>query len=216
LGIFAGRPQQVADYRLKISVFLFTAEPAMKTFLPITLLLAALPALAQDIGTLTADTRKTVLPVVPKVVNAMQEAVAEKGVAGAIPVCKEQAPELIKEKRKETGWDIRRVSLKARNAERGTPDLWEASVLADFDIRAANGEKPETLEKSEIVTIDGKPVFRYMKALPVGEVCLKCHGPADGLDAGLKAKLSESYPHDKATGYSQGQIRGALTVKRPL
>jgi len=206
----------VADYRLKISVFLFTAEPAMKTFLPITLLLAALPALAQDIGALTAETRKTVLPVVPKVVNAMQEAVAEKGVAGAIPVCKEQAPELIKEKRKETGWDIRRVSLKARNAERGTPDLWEARVLADFDIRAANGEKPETLEKSEIVTIDGKPVFRYMKALPVGEVCLKCHGPADGLDAGLKAKLGESYPHDQATGYSQGQVRGALTVKRPL
>ncbi len=188
----------------------------MKAFLPITLLLAALPALAQDIGVLTAETKKTVLPVVPKVVSAMQEAVAEKGVAGAIPVCKELAPALIKEKRKETGWDIRRVSLKARNAERGTPDLWEARVLADFDIRAANGEKPETLEKSEIVSIDGKPVFRYMKALPVGEVCLKCHGPADGLDAGLKAKLGETYPHDQATGYSQGQIRGALTVKRPL
>ena len=188
----------------------------MKAFLPITLLLAALPVLAQDISALTAETKKTVLPVVPKVVNAMQEAVADKGVAGAIPVCKEQAPELIKEKRKETGWDIRRVSLKTRNAERGTPDLWEAQVLADFDMRAANGEKPETLEKSEIVTIDGKPVFRYMKALPVGEVCLKCHGPAVGLDAGLKAKLGESYPHDQATGYSQGQIRGALTVKRPL
>jgi len=191
-------------------------EPAMKAFLSITLLLAALPALAQDIGALTAETKKTVLPVVPKVVNAMQEAVAERGVAGAIPVCKEQAPELIKEKRKETGWDIRRVSLKTRNAERATPDLWEARVLADFDIRAANGEKPETLEKSEIVSIDGKPVFRYMKALPVGEVCLKCHGPVEGLDAGLKAKLGESYPHDQATGYSQGQIRGALTVKRPL
>ena len=69
----------------------------MKALIPVALLLAALPALAQDIGMLTADTKKTVLPVVPKVVNAMQEAVAEKGVAGAIPECKEQAPELIKE-----------------------------------------------------------------------------------------------------------------------
>ncbi|MBS1140096.1 MAG: hypothetical protein H6R13_1549 [Proteobacteria bacterium] len=188
----------------------------MKTFLPLTLLLAALPAFAQDIAALTADTKKTVLPVVPKVVNAMQEAVAEKGVAGAIPVCKEQAPELIKEKRKETGWDIRRVSLKTRNAERGTPDLWEVRQLADFNIRAANGEKIDTMEKSEIVTIDGKQVFRYMKALPVGDVCLKCHGPADSLDTGLKAKLAESYPDDQATGYSKGEIRGALTVKRPL
>ncbi|MBT9521492.1 MAG: DUF3365 domain-containing protein [Dechloromonas sp.] len=188
----------------------------MKAFLPVALLLAALPALAQDIGALTAETKKAVLPVVPKVVAAMQEAVAEKGVAGAIPVCKDQAPELIKAKRQETGWDIRRVSLKTRNAERGTPDLWEVRQLADFNIRAANGEKIDTMEKSEIVSIDGKPVFRYMKALPVGDVCLKCHGAVDGMDAGLKAKLAESYPHDQATGYSKGQIRGALTVKRPL
>ncbi|UCV22839.1 Tll0287-like domain-containing protein [Ferribacterium limneticum] len=188
----------------------------MKAFLPVALLLAALPALAQDIAALTAETKKAVLPVVPKVVAAMQEAVAEKGVAGAIPVCKDQAPELIKAKRQETGWDIRRVSLKTRNAERGTPDLWEVRQLADFNIRAANGEKIDTMEKSEIVSIDGKPVFRYMKALPVGDVCLKCHGAVDGMDAGLKAKLAESYPHDQATGYSKGQIRGALTVKRPL
>lgn len=188
----------------------------MKTFMPLALLLAAMPVLAQDIATLTADTKKTVLPVVPKVVSAMQEAVAEKGVAGAIPVCKEQAPALIKEKRQETGWDIRRVSLKTRNAERSTPDLWEVRQLADFNIRAANGEKPETLEKSEIVNIDGKPVFRYIKALPVGDVCLKCHGPVEQFEAGLKTKLGESYPHDQATGYAKGEVRGALTVKRPL
>lgn len=184
----------------------------------LALLLAALagPALAQDVAALSAETKKAVLPVVPKVVNAMQEAVADKGVAGAIPVCKEQAPELIKAKRQETGWDIRRVSLKPRNAERATPDLWEVRQLADFNVRAALGEKPETLEKSEVVSIDGKPVFRYMKALPVGDVCLKCHGPAETLDPALKAKLAESYPQDRATGYAKGQIRGALTVKRPL
>ena len=188
----------------------------MKAFLPITLLLAALPALAQDISALTAETKKTVLPVVPKVDNATQEADAAKGVARAIPVCKDTAPALVKEKRDETGWSIRRVSLKTRNAERATPDLWEARQLADFNIRAANGEKLDTMEKSEIVTIDGKQVFRYMKALPAADVCLNCHGPADKLDAGLKTELGKYYPHDQATGYTKGQIRGALTVKRPL
>ena len=188
----------------------------MKFLLPMALLLAALPAAAHDIAALTAETKKAVLPVIPKVVNAMQEAVAEKGVVGAIPVCRDQAPLLIKEKRLETGWDIRRVSLKTRNAERGTPDLWEVRQLADFNIRAVNGEKPETLEKSEIVMVDGKPVFRYMKALPVANVCLTCHGPSENMDADLKARLRETYPHDQATGYAIGQIRGALTVKRPL
>lgn len=188
----------------------------MKSLLTLALFAATLPALAQDIGALTSETKKTVLPVIPKVVAAMQESVASNGVAGAIPVCKEQAPQLIAEKRKETGWEIRRVSLKTRNAERGTPDIWEARQLADFNIRAANGEKPETLEKSEIVDIDGKKTFRYMKALPVADVCLKCHGPSASLDQELQAKLATSYPHDAATGYSKGEIRGALTVKRPL
>ncbi|RIX48231.1 MAG: DUF3365 domain-containing protein [Rhodocyclales bacterium GT-UBC] len=188
----------------------------MKTTTLLTALLIALPATAQDLPDLTAKTKQAVLPVVPKVVGAMQEAVAAQGVAGAIPVCKELAPNLIEEKRRETGWDIRRVSLKARNPGRATPDAWEVRQLADFNIRAANGEKPETLEKGEIVQIDGKPVFRYIKALPTAEVCLKCHGPSETLDAGLKAKLTESYPHDQATGYSKGEIRGGLTVKRPL
>ena len=188
----------------------------MRFVLPAALLITALPSFAQDLAALTAETKNIVLPVVPKVVNAMQSAVADKGVAGAIPVCKEQAPALIKEKRVETGWDIRRVSLKTRNAERGTPDIWEVRQLADFNIRAANGEKIDSIEKAEIVSIDDKPVFRYMKALPVGDVCVKCHGPAETLDTDLKARLAENYPHDQATGYSKGQIRGALTVKRPL
>lgn len=188
----------------------------MKTLFAATLFAAALPALAQDVAALTAETKKAVLPVLPNIVASMQEAVADKGAAGAIPVCKQLAPDLIKAKRQETGWDIRRVSLKTRNAERATPDLWEARQLADFNIRASNGERLDKMETSEIVNIDGKPVFRYMKALPVADVCLKCHGPAGGLDAGLKAKLAENYPHDQATGYAKGQIRGALTVKRPL
>ena len=188
----------------------------MKRLLTLSLICLSMPAMAVDMEALTAETKKTVLPMIPKVLSSMQDAVASQGVAGAISVCKEQAPQLVQAKRKETGWDIRRVSLKPRNHERGTPDLWEARQLADFNIRAANGEKIETLEKSEIVTTDGKQVFRYMKALPVGEVCLKCHGPAEGLDPELKTKLKESYPHDQATGYSKGEIRGALTIKRPL
>jgi hypothetical protein len=32
----------------------------------------------------------------------------------------------------------------------------------------------------------------------------------------VKARLQAEYPHDKATGYGVGQLRGAVTVKRPL
>lgn len=188
----------------------------MKTITAFALAALSFSAFAQDIETLTAETKKTVLPVVPKVLAAMQEAVGQKGVADAIPVCKEQAPKLIQEVRDATGWSIRRVSLKVRNPARGAPDDWEAATLRDMEQKLAAGSKPETLEKTEIVAEGGKSWFRYAKALPVADVCVACHGPAESLDASLKAKLSESYPHDQAVGYSRGQIRGILSVKRPL
>lgn len=187
-----------------------------KTVAALALAALAFPALAQDIEALTADTKKTVLPVVPKVMAAMQEAVGQKGVADAIPVCKDQAPKLIQEVRDATGWSIRRVTLKVRNPDRGTPDSWEEATLKEMDQKLAAGAKPETLEKAEVVKEGDKSYFRYAKALPVGDVCIACHGPAENLDPKLKAKLSESYPHDKALGYSRGDIRGILSVKRPL
>lgn len=196
----------------------------MKPSFPLTVaagLVCALtswPVLAQDqdVAALTAETKKTVLPVVPKVVAAMQKAVAEKGVVEAIPVCKESAPKLIQEVRDATGWSIKRVSSKARNAERATPDAWESASLNELEQKLAAGAKPEALEKGEVVEEGGKRYFRYAKALPVAEVCLSCHGPADKLDPELRVKLQEIYPHDQATGYSLGQIRGILSVKRPL
>jgi len=72
------------------------------------------------------------------------------------------------------------------------------------------------IEKVEIVNEDGKRTLRYMKALPTQALCLNCHGGPDKIAAEAKAKLTELYPNDKAVGYSEGQIRGALTVKRAL
>lgn len=188
----------------------------MKNIPALLAALMALPAVAQDVATLTAETKKTVLPVVPKVMLAMQEAVNEKGVAEAIPVCKEEAPKLIQELRESTGWSIKRVSLKARNAERGTPDTWEMTTQKELEAKLAAGAMPDALEKGEVVEEGGKHYFRYAKGLPVADVCLKCHGPVDSLDAGLKEKLAATYPHDQAVGYSKGQLRGILSVKRLL
>ena len=191
----------------------------MKTILALALplLLATQPLWAQDANALLVETRKTALPVLPKVVKAMQTAVKEQGPVAAISVCKDKAPQLLKEMRQQTGWDIRRVSLKTRNATTGTPDAWEARQLAEFNIRAANGIGFDQLEVGEIITgADGKRSYRYMKALPVVEVCQTCHGAADALSGDLKNALAKDYPHDRATGYVPGEVRGALTVIRPL
>lgn len=172
---------------------------------------------AQEAAALMAETRKAALPVLPKVVKAMQTAVQEQGPVAAISVCKEKAPQLLQELRQQTGWTIRRVSLKTRNAATGTPDTWEARQLTEFNSQGANGAMVQQLEVGELVVNgDGRRQFRHMKALPVIAACQTCHGPADSLPRELKAALAKDYRHDRATGHTAGDIRGALSVTRPL
>lgn len=150
----------------------------------------------------------TILP--PKLLVALQQEISKSGPVGAIPVCRDMAPEMAGEISRETGWKIKRVSLKPRNAARATPDVWEKAALEDFDRRAAAGDAPAQLEKGEMVDNE----FRYVKALPTQALCLGCHGSADQLSPGVKTVLAELYPDDLATGYSLGQIRGAISVRK--
>ncbi|MGM0774574.1 MAG: c-type heme family protein, partial [Pseudomonadota bacterium] len=41
---------------------------------------------------------------------------------------------------------------------------------------------------------------------------LGCHGKS--IDPEVKAKLDELYPEDQATGFSEGDLRGAFVVTR--
>ena len=43
-------------------------------------------------------------------------------------------------------------------------------------------------------------------------MCLQCHGQSIAPD--VREKLSGLYPEDKATGYREGDIRGAFVVTR--
>ena len=184
----------------------------MKKIAVAAALLAALPALADD---LLPEARKVATMVPPKLLAVLTTEIEKGGPEGAIGACREKAPAMAKAASEQTGWSIRRVSLNNRNPK-AVPDAWERAVLEDFDRRAAAGESPATLEKGELVTEEGRQSYRYMKALPTLDLCLKCHGPQAALSPAVKAKLAELYPQDKATGYSVGQIRGAMTIRKPL
>lgn len=172
---------------------------------------AATPAHAND-SALLDEARKVATTLPPKLLVALQEEIRKSGAEGAIPVCKDMAPKMAGEISQQTGWKIKRVSLKARNNARAIPDEWEKAALEDFDKRAAAGEAPGKLEKGEKVGNE----YRFVKALPVQGLCLSCHGPADQLKPAVQAVLSQHYPNDKATGYSEGQIRGVISVRKPL
>ena len=77
-------------------------------------------------------------------------------------------------------------------------------------------DKPEALEVSDVVAEPTGRYFRYMKAIPVQPLCLACHGAPDSIAGEVKERIAEEYPHDRAVGYSPGQIRGAVSIKQRL
>lgn len=188
----------------------------MKGFLVLTAALAAAPVAAADTARMVDEGRQVSAAFMKALAGELQREMKAGGPVQAIGVCKDEAPQIASALSRQHGYKVSRVSLKTRNPVLGTPDAWEQKVLAEFDRKAAAGADPKTLEASEVVEEPTGRYFRYMKAIPVGDVCVACHGPADKVADAVKAKLAEEYPHDRALGYSVGQIRGAFTVKRPL
>lgn len=178
-------------------------------------MMAAGPAAQADDARLLSEAREVATSIPPKLLAVLKSELDAGGPAGAISACKEKAPKMAAEASQKTGWAVRRVSLKNRNPK-AVPDAWEEGVLRDFDRRAAAGENPMTLEKGEVVAEGATKMYRYMRALPTQELCLNCHGPAEQIKPEVKARLGELYPNDKATGFTVGQIRGAMTLKRPM
>ena len=180
------------------------------------LLLSPLVASAQDADALLAASRETAGQLIQQLGAQLRAELAKGGPEGAVVVCKNVAPELAGRLSRETGWRVSRVSLKTRNPLLGSPDAWEQRGLEEFDRRVAAGEKAETLEVTEVVEEPAGRYYRYMKALPVQPLCLTCHGTAETISPDVQQRLRLEYPNDRATGYRAGQVRGAVTVKRPL
>ena len=139
----------------------------------------------------------------------LQKAMAEGGPVNAISVCNTAAPAIAGAKSAERKMSIRRTSLRLRQPK-NAPDAWELAQLEKFEARKAAGEDPAKIEFGDYVELNGKKVFRYMKAIPTGPVCLACHGA--NLAPEVSARLAALYPDDKATGFKPGDLRGAFTI----
>lgn len=135
------------------------------------------------------------------------------GPVGTIGFCNYKAPEITNQVASKSGWHVARTSLKYRNPK-NAPDSWELAVLEKFEARKASGEPVKNLEFGEIVTLNGKQTYRYMKAIPTGKPCLHCH--AAKIRPEVESMLQRLYPGDKARGFKVGDIRGAFTLSKNL
>lgn len=169
-------------------------------------------AAADNVAKLKAEGASLIKSYAGTMQNALQSAMKAGGPVTAIEVCSQQAPG-IAANLSTNGWTVGRTSHRIRNLN-ALPDDYEKSALANFLVRLEAGEKADTLVKAEIVSEGGKKVFRMVKAIPVADVCLNCHG--SDLKPPVKEALGRLYPSDIATGFKAGDIRGIFTLKKQL
>lgn len=144
-------------------------------------------------------------------VGPLTQAVQEHGTAGAIDFCSREAGRLTAAVADSIGRDIRigRTTLKPRNPA-NAPDSLDRQVLEEWYALEAAGDRAPEYQ----LVLDGDNA-RYYRPLRIQPLCVQCHGPVEQLDPEVTRLLEERYPEDQATGYREGDLRGAIRVVMP-
>ena len=146
----------------------------------------------------------------------LQAAMQAGGPVNAIAVCRDEAPAIASRLSRQSGWQVKRVGTRVRNPLTGSPDAWEQQQLALFQQRLQDGEAVPAINAFEISDGPQGQTLRYMQAIVVAPPCLACHGPLEAQSPALRTALGRDYPHDAATGYAPGELRGAFSLQRQL
>ena len=200
----------------------------MKTMIPVATIGAALALSAcsgsddgQATGRAVAEAEQPQLETARQAARALggdlkarlQAAMRDGGPVAAVNVCAEEAPAIATRVSEDLDLDVGRTALRVRNAA-NAPDDWEREQLEAFKAAMEAGEDPAGLEASEVFAAEGQTVLRWMKPIPMGEVCATCHG--DDIAPEVQAAVAAEYPDDAATGFESGELRGAFTVTVPV
>jgi len=167
------------------------------------------------INKITADTMSSMQSGMMKV---MMEQVKSSGFAKSVSFCSDFAPEggknlnlKLKEKfiseHNIKDFKFRRTSLKYRNPK-NAPDSFEEKVLNSWNDDEKSGKKAETYIESV------ESGYRVLMPIRIpAKTCLGCHGTPETIDAEAAKVIDSLYPEDHAKGFSEGDLRGAISFE---
>jgi hypothetical protein len=166
------------------------------------------PAETTDPDTkLCRDASRTMVMSFARTLKTQLSAAMKKGTVNAINVCGSKAPE-ITASQSTGGWTIRRVSDRNRNDD-NAPDSLEKAMLAEFSATRKN----RPIFKDFWTEKDGVKTYHFYEPIVTQDFCLRCHGDRNQMDSTVVAAIAAQYPHDLATGYSAGDVRGMFVVE---
>lgn len=199
---FAPRTTCILGLCLPLALQLAACAPG-----PAQLAKATAPASAFDEAAVLARTAPVAQGFQAALRAQLQAAMQDGGPASALAVCQHIAPALAVQYSQSSGAEVRRVAERNRNP----------SAALDADLA------PHYAALAAQPLVDGQPATRVwvsgsgaqtrvnvLSAIPMQEPCGVCHGIA--VDPALQEQIDRLYPGDTATGFSPGELRGALLV----
>lgn len=128
----------------------------------------------------------------------LQEATRD-GAGAAVDVCRIEAGAIRDRVVAERALAVGRTSHALRN-HANVPPAWASALVT-----AGAGKRA-----SEVVArvFDLGDKVGVIRPIPMGMLCSNCHGPAEALNAEVRATLQRAYPNDAATGFNEGDLRG--------
>ncbi len=137
-------------------------------------------------------------------------AMRKKGAEYAVNFCSTEAMRLTDSVSNALGLTIRRLAKKYRNPKNETLGL-DSLIFKHYILRWLSRQR---LKAIILPDSHGHPV--YYHPIKVKHFCLTCHGePGKTMDANLAEKIKKQYPHDEATGFKEGQLRGMWSITFP-
>jgi len=133
---------------------------------------------------------------------------AEEGLAAAVAVCRSEAPQIAARVASEFAGEgvveVRRIGVRTRNPNHA-PDEDDQKALETLE------SQREPFFKIARSATDS-PELRYYRPIPTAVSCLACHGPQDAIAPEIAASIAAHYPNDAATGFAEGDLRGAIVI----
>ena len=141
--------------------------------------------------------------------NRLQTTLKDGDIVAALKICSVEA-QYLTSLNNTAKTAIKRISLKYRNPA-NKPTKQEELILKSFEEKLQSGTKFNDLVFKDITTSNKIKTLTYIKAIPVKEVCLNCHG--NDVSKKVLTQIKINYPDDNAIGFNLGDIRGAFSVK---
>lgn len=155
--------------------------------------------LALIISSTALANEKQALQAIQKTAMALKkelQAAMKVSPVNAVKVCNTKAMPITKKYHSE-GIEVGRVSPKNRNPE-NTVKEWMKETVESYE----SGKNKKAYSVVRISNTQSG-IIKPLKAMPL---CLNCHGSK--INPEVSKEIEKHYPHDKATGYKTGDLRG--------